>query len=1059
MPPSTLPRLDVTQVLDTATYTVCCPDEATRTITREFLADFGDVFVDLAPGASGPERRRADLVIAPGLTAAATRDVTLRDVNALLSEAGTVCFVGDATRSDELLAAAQNAGLGELTELDGDRRVLIMRKNVSSKEPRICSRHVVLVQDESPSGEALQLQSFLEKSLRDLGHSTSAVSFSHHDLTGLRDKTCIALMELSRPLLRDLRERDFNAVKEIVLGAESIFWLAAEGSDPSSAMVAGLARVVRNEIPGMSFRTVHVDAAALLGAPETVAELAAAAFASPADDTEFLIKDGLVQVARVVLDVELNARMEQMAPMAVEERILGETTEPLKLAFGAAGDLDSLRFEYDAQLTTDLQRNEVEIDIRATVLRYVYDRKFYCSNANGRSHREPTANAGAAGIVRRIGPGATKFKPGDRVVICSATDHSTVQRSSEGLCELIPETLTFEDAARLPSVYGAAWHAFFRLTQISQGQFVFIEAATGLFGQVAAQIARGLGAEVLISAESDAQGSLFREISDHHISSSTHTSVTADIKRITGGHGVNVMISSSWKTWHLFRHAVAPFGTVVHIGADEESTHVDMRPLLEQQVTLSFMDPERLLQKSPESMAVAVRGVSSLLRQGIIHLVSLTSSSAFSIADLAGAFKWLGGNNNISDTSSAPVTLSFEPSAVVSVQGNAIQQQPLGLDPNGVYILAGGFGGIGRSLSVFLAQNGARKLCLISRSGAESPQAQNLVRRLEALGAAVRVYACDITDPGSLTDAMSDCRRAFGGPVRGVMQCAMVLRDTLFRDMNQQQWVESTRPKVVGTWNLHRATADDRLDFFLTLSSFAGVFGNRGQANYAAAGAFQDALAHFRRARGLPAVTVDLGIVRDVGVLAEQGMIDALRDWEEPYGLREAEVHRLVALAIAGGGVSVDPQVVTGIATGGSAVAAGIAMPYYLEDARFAAMAGHGVGTNIDAAVRSNAAAASSSIGALITQSVSLAEASGHVAAALAARVAAMQEMPVADIDTARSLNSYGVDSLVAIDVANWALKEVQSQVSVFDVMASVPINAVAEQIAAGSRLLPDGLV
>jgi zearalenone synthase (highly reducing iterative type I polyketide synthase) len=88
----------------------------------------------------------------------------------------------------------------------------------------------------------------------------------------------------------------------------------------------------------------------------------------------------------------------------------------------------------------------------------------------------------------------------------------------------------------------------------------------------------------------------------------------------------------------------------------------------------------------------------------------------------------------------------------------------------------------------------------------------------------------------------------------------MVLRDKLFENMTYQEWVESTRPKVQGSWNLH-CLLPKTLDSFVVLSSFAGIFGNRGQANYAAAGAYQDALAHFRRSKGLRSVTVDLGIM------------------------------------------------------------------------------------------------------------------------------------------------------------------------------------------------------
>lgn len=180
--------------------------------------------------------------------------------------------------------------------------------------------------------------------------------------------------------------------------------------------------------------------------------------------------------------------------------------------------------------------------------------------------------------------------------------------------------------------------------------------------------------------------------------------------------------------------------------------------------------------------------------------------------------------------------------------------------------------------------------------------------------------------------------------VGGLVQCAMVLRDTLFRNMKQADWIASTRPKVHGTWNLHKVLSSKQqpseLDFFVMLSSFAAIFGNLGQSNYAAAGAYQDALAHLRRSQGLRDVTIDVGLMRDIGVLAEQGMAVGLQDWEKPYGIREKELLNIVKLAIASGDSLVAPQLLTDLATGGSAVAAGIEKPWYLDsDGKFAILA------------------------------------------------------------------------------------------------------------------------
>jgi aryl carrier-like protein len=281
----------------------------------------------------------------------------------------------------------------------------------------------------------------------------------------------------------------------------------------------------------------------------------------------------------------------------------------------------------------------------------------------------------------------------------------------------------------------------------------------------------------------------------------------------------------------------------------------------------------------------------------------------------------------------------------------------------------------------------------------------------------------------------------------------MVLRDTLFVNMTHEQWLEATRPKVQGSWNLHKHLPD--VDFFISLSSFAAVYGNRGQANYGAGGAYEDALAHHRRAQGQRATTVDLGIMRDIGVLAETGITESLRDWEKPYGIRETEFHALMECAIEGDVQgSSGAQVMTGLATGGSAVAAGIDLPYYLDSKRFSKMALTGM--------RSQSAAldsASAPTHTLIAAAESLEEASLAITNALVKQVAKMLQMPIDEIDVERFLHSYGIDSLVAIELMNWALKEFKSSVTVFDVLAGVPISTFASKLAAKSTVLPKALV
>jgi NADPH:quinone reductase-like Zn-dependent oxidoreductase/aryl carrier-like protein len=659
----------------------------------------------------------------------------------------------------------------------------------------------------------------------------------------------------------------------------------------------------------------------------------------------------------------------------------------------------------------------------------------------------------AAGIVLRVGSAVSKFNVGDRIVTLSPGAFRTIHQAKASSCELIPEGLTFEEAATIPVAHGTAWYALVKLAGViaRKGQSILIQAASGGVGQAAIQIAQYAGMEVFATIGSDIKRRLLQDsyrIPDDHIFNSRDLSFVAGVNRMTNGRGVDVILNSlSGEALRQTWYCLAPFGCFIEIGSKDilGNARLDMKPFL-QHASFTFFDLKHIAQERPDMLADIMRETFELQRKGITWPVK--PIVAYPISEVESAFRLMQTGKHL-----GKVVLSFaDEQQTVSVL-NQRRDQSLYLDPNASYILVGGLGGLGRSLSRMLVKNGARKLCFLSRTGAKSLSAQKLVQELQSKGVHVLVQPCDVADAKAVQDSVGLCSKKLGR-VRGVIQCAMVLRDTLLRNMTHQDWIECTRPKVHGTWNLHQSLQD--VQFFVILSSFAAIFGNRGQGNYAAAGAYQDAIAYFRRAHGLPAVSIDAGIVSDVGVLAEQGMLDSLRDWEVPYGLSENELTNIVKLAIAGDvSGTISPRILTGLATGGSAIAAGIDLPWYLDDAKFAIMAKIGLEGSAD----NKSAEKDASVQARLPEAKSEADAADIVMEALVARVAKMLQTNADEIDTDRFLYSYGIDSLVAIELLNWVLKECKSRITVFDVMAAVPIHFTAKKIALNSSLLSKDLV
>lgn len=262
--------------------------------------------------------------------------------------------------------------------------------------------------------------------------------------------------------------------------------------------------------------------------------------------------------------------------------------------------------------------------------------------------------------------------------------------------------------------------------------------------------------------------------------------------------------------------------------------------------------------------------------------------------------------------------------------------------------------------------------------------------------------------------------------------------------MSYDDYTAAVRPKVLGTWNLHEYFVSRPLSFFIVLSSFVGVGGNPGQANYAAGGAFEDAVARHRSSRGLPATTIDLGPVKEIGYLANHEIVaDRLANMGFK-ALSEREVLALVEDAIKAPLRSPSAaQVVTGLD--------GLDwqnMPC-LNDPRFAQFkpvsAPHpstrafNVNKSID--VRVQLAGASN-----------LAEADEIVLAALTHKLAVMFSMPASDIDPTSPLSRYGVDSLVAAELRNWLSTSAKSSVSIFDVTQSTSLIALSREVTRKSE-------
>lgn len=385
---------------------------------------------------------------------------------------------------------------------------------------------------------------------------------------------------------------------------------------------------------------------------------------------------------------------------------------------------------------------------------------------------------------------------------------------------------------------------------------------------------------------------------------------------------------------------------------------------------------------------------------------------------------------------------------------------PLKLHSDATYVLVGGLGGLGRGLAPYMADHGAEHLAFFSRTGDVQPAAQKMLDELRERGVEANIYVCDVTNPEALKSAITQISNELPS-IKGVIHGAMVLRDGLFENMSYENWSQATTPKIQGSWNLHELMPQD-LDFFIMLSSLAGILGNRGQSNYCAGNTYQDQLAHYRRSLGLPAQVVDLGAIGGLGWFEENKKDLKIAETMQDLIVGADEFYTLMKCAITGyshGGNRVPTQIVTGVGSGGlnkANRAAGAQIDYYWlnESPRMSYLRQLDLHSTLQAEEGDEMGELKGSLTAVTT----IAQATDLIQNVVAGKLAKSMMIAVDEIDVNRPVSSYGVDSLVAAEMRNWCFRDLKADVSVFELLSGNSIMVLAEQIANRSTLVPQGI-
>jgi NAD(P)-dependent dehydrogenase (short-subunit alcohol dehydrogenase family)/acyl carrier protein len=340
-----------------------------------------------------------------------------------------------------------------------------------------------------------------------------------------------------------------------------------------------------------------------------------------------------------------------------------------------------------------------------------------------------------------------------------------------------------------------------------------------------------------------------------HILDSRSLAFGDEIMKKTGGHGVDVVLNSlpgEYITRSL--SILAAYGRFVEIGKTDIYQNKPMG-LFPFRNNLSYfaLDLERVCREKPELVRSLLLELMAMFQRG--HLKPLPHN-IFRAEDAANAFRHMARRKNI-----GKVVISFR-----GLDAETRTSRSLAPKADATYLITGGHGGLGLAVARWLVEKGARHLVLLSRSG-PSPAAEGVAAELAAKGATVTTIKADVSNENDLAHALVEIRSTMP-PLQGVIHAAGVLDDHALLNLTAESFQRVLAPKALGAWNLHSLTQDLPLDFFVVFSSVASVLGSPGQANYAAANAFLDGLAHDRRSRGLPCLSINWGPWAEVGMAA-----------------------------------------------------------------------------------------------------------------------------------------------------------------------------------------------
>lgn len=617
--------------------------------------------------------------------------------------------------------------------------------------------------------------------------------------------------------------------------------------------------------------------------------------------------------------------------------------------------------------------------------------------------------------------------------------------------------MSFAIGASIPIVFSTAYHCIVEVANLQRGQSILIHAASGGVGQAAIQLAQNIGAEIFCTVGSKAKRQLLIDqfnIPPSSIFSSRLRTFKQGILRLTKGKGVDVVLNSlSGDSLHDSFSVLASLGTFVEIGKSDiyKKNEISMIPF-DRNVTFAAVDLTVLAKLKKSEMHTRLTKIISMFEQGTLQPFSPVTTE--SISEIEEAFRLIQSRKHTGKV----VLLCDE---TTRVKQTVARPKRLNLDRDGTYLIAGGLGDLGRRIAKFMASHGAGHVVTLSRRKLDNEDYLIFQNEMRSLGSELHVIACDITDEASVGLAATECAANLP-PVKGIVHAGMVLRvsyktpnfrypinipqDHPLEIMSREDYVTVVNPKVQGTQNLDLAFgASESLDFFIMLSSITAILGTAGQSNYAVGNSYQDAFAKSKAGSKCRYVAINLGAVD--GSLAITSLPAAqqekmrlgtvLMSFEEVFAVLgyamsshagEDDLHQLI--------LGFDKKSMENVHD-----EMALANPMFSHIPSLEAK-------------EENQGSEATDVGKLLQQAKSPEEIQAIVVRGICERFAMFTARPLEDISPDVSIDNFGLDSLVAIELKNWLVRNFKTTLQTSEVLDALNITSLAKTIASRSKLI-----